>query len=132
VIAWVVTGLFAFVWIAPSDPDASARWPAAMVTVVLALGAAASTWARREWIVRHGQLTFQWSFAAWASERTFRNARLEITHTTDSDNDSHYKLVVSDGEHKNVIHSQMNDSGDVVDLGHWLAARTGFPFSSLG
>ena len=128
-IAWGVTSLLAFAWIAPEDSDVASRWPAAIFTLVLAMGAAASTWARREWIVRHGELTSAWSFAAWSSERTFRNARLDIAHTTDSDNDSHYKLVVSDGEDKKIIHSQMNDSGEVVDLGHWLAARTGFPFS---
>ena len=128
-IAWGVTSLLAFAWIAPDGPDLAARWPAALFTLILATGAAASTWARREWIVRHGELTFEWSFAAWSSARTFRDARLAIAHTTDSDNDSHYRLIVSEGERKTVIHSQMNDSGEVVDLGHWLAARTGFPFS---
>jgi hypothetical protein len=66
----------------------------------------------------------------WTSERAFRSARLELTHETDSDNDSHYKLVVIDAAGRRTIHSQVHDSGEVVDLAHWFAGRTGFRLTS--
>jgi hypothetical protein len=84
---------------------------------------------RREWIVRRGELTFRANNLLWMYERAFMNARLEITHTTDSDNDGWYRLIVFDGESRKTVHTQMNDAAEVVDLGHWLAARTGFPLS---
>ncbi len=62
----------------------------------------------------------------WTAERSFTNARLDVTHETDSDNDSHYKLIVVDGEGRKTVHSQMHDSGEVIGLAHWLAGRTGF------
>lgn len=84
---------------------------------------------RREWVVRRGELTFRANNLFWKSERAFMNARLEVTHTTDSDNDSWYRLIVFDGESRKTLHSQMNDAAEAVDLGHWLSARTGFPLS---
>jgi hypothetical protein len=100
-----------------------------MLTLLVGAGAAASTWGRLEWIVRPAELTFRWRLAVWTSERTFKWARLEVTHHTDSDNDSHYKLAVVDNHGRKAVHSQLNDSGEVVDLAHWLSGRTGFPLS---
>jgi hypothetical protein len=54
-----------------------------------------------------------------------------VTHDTDSDGDSSYKLIVTDAEGRKTIHTEVHDSGEVVDLGRWLAARTGFPLRSF-
>ncbi len=101
-----------------------------MLTLLVVAGAALSTWGRRELIVRYGELTFRRSFAIWNTERAFRSARFDVMHERDSDNDSHYKLIVTDAAGRRTIHSQVHDSGEVVDLAHWLASRTGFPLTS--
>jgi len=128
-IAWLVTALVATGWIASSGNDVMLNVPGLVLTLLFALAAALSTWGRREWIVRQGEMTFRRSFVFWTSERAFRNARLDLTHHTDSDDDNHFTLVVVDGEARRTVHSQMNDSKEVVDLGHWLTARTGFRFT---
>jgi hypothetical protein len=128
VIAWLLTAAIASAWYASLDGERSAgHVPALMLTLLLAAGAAVSTWGRRELIVRPGELLFRRRFAMWTGERVFRSARLELTHETDSDNDHHYKLIVVDAEGRRTVHSQVHDSGEVVDLAQWLAARTGFP-----
>jgi hypothetical protein len=130
-IAWLLTAATASAWYASIGHEGSiGSIPALVLTFMLAAGAAMSTWGRREWIVRPGELTFRQSFATWIAERTFRGARLDVTHETDSDNDSHYKLIVADDEGRKAVHSQVHDSGEVVDLAHWLASRTGFPLTS--
>ena len=130
-ISWLLTAGIAAAWYVSLDAETSDRnIPALVLTLLLATGAAMSTWGRRELLVRHGELMFRRSFAMWTSERAFRGARLELTHWTDSDNDSHYKLIVTDASGRRTVHSQMYDSGEVVDLAHWLAGRTGFPLTS--
>ena len=132
-IAWLLTAGIASAWYASLDAKTSGRnIPALVLTLLVAAGAALSTWGRRELLVRHGELMFCRSFAMWTTERAFRSARLELTHETDSDNDSHYKLIVTDAAGSQTVHSQVHDSGEVVDLAHWLAGRTGFPLTSAG
>ena len=132
-ISWLLTAGIASAWYVSLDADTSGRnIPALVLTLVVAAGAAMCTWGRRELLVRHGELMFRRSFAMWTSERAFRSARLELTHETDSDNDSHYKLIVTDAAGRQTVHSQVHDSGEVVDLAHWLARRTGFPLTSAG
>jgi hypothetical protein len=130
-ISWLLTAGVASAWYASLDAETSARnIPALVLTLLLAAGAAMSTWGRRELTVRHGELMFRRSFAMWTTERAFRSARLELTHETDSDNDSHYKLIVTDAAGSQTVHSQAHDSGEVVDLARWLAGRTGFRLTS--
>ena len=132
-IAWLLTAGIGSAWYASLDAETSSRnIPALVLTLIVAAGAAMSTWGRRELLVRHGELMFRRSFAMWTTERAFRSARLEVTHETDSDNDSHYKLIVTDAAGSQTVHSQVHDSGEVVDLAHWLAGRTGFPLTSAG
>ena len=132
-IAWLLTAAIASAWYASLDAETWAgNIPALVLTLLLAAGAAMSTWGRRELVVRYGELMFRRSFAMWTTERTFRSARLELAHETDSDNDSHYKLIVTDAAGRRTIHSQVHDSGEVADLAHWLAGRTGFPLTSSG
>ena len=130
-ISWLLTAGIATAWYVSLDADTSGRnIPALVLTLLVAAGAAMSTWGRRELLVRHGELMFRRSFAMWTTERAFRSARLELTHETDSDNDSHYKLIVTDAAGSRTVHSQVHDSGEVVDLARWLAGRTGFPLTS--
>jgi hypothetical protein len=129
VIAWIVTGTMAAAWVNSSNQDGTSGPILLGMAVAVGLGAVFSTWGRRDWIVRPGEMIFRRRLATWGDEQTFRNARLEVTRKTDSDNDSHYSLVVADGEAQRTVHTQMNDSREVDDLGHWLAARTGFPFT---
>jgi hypothetical protein len=130
-ILWGLAAIPAFAWYLSLNGDGSAgSIPALIVSALLACGAALSTWARFEWTLRPGELTYSRHFVLWNSERTFRSATLDVTHHTDSDNDSHYALVVSDAEGKKTMHSQLHDPGEVIDLAHWTAARTGFPLTS--
>jgi hypothetical protein len=126
-IAWLVTAIVSAGWLASlGDATSPGSAPALALTLLLAFGSAVSTWGRLEWTVRSGELTFQRRFLSWQRERTFTRAALEVTQHTDSDNDRHYKLVVVGAERRKTIHSQMNDSGEVVDLARWLEVRTGF------
>lgn len=130
-ISWLLTAGIAAAWYVSLDAETSDRnIPGLVLTLLLAVGAALTTWGRREMLVRHGELTFRRSFAVWTTERAFRGARLELTRETDSDNDSHYKLIVTDAAGRRTLHSQVHDSGEVVDLAHWLAGRTGFRLTS--
>ena len=132
-ISWLLTAGIASAWYASLDAETSDRnIPALVLTLLVAAGAAMSTWGRRELLVRHGELMFRRSFAIWTTERAFRSARLDLTHETDSDNDTHYRLIVIDAAGRHTVHSQIHDSGEVVDLAHWLAGRTGFPLTSPG
>jgi hypothetical protein len=64
------------------------------------MGGRLVTWSHRGWLVRSGQLTSRRRFASWEAERPFTSARLEVTQSTDSDNDDHYTLRVLDEEGK--------------------------------
>ena len=129
VIAWLLVAATAAAWYASIGHEGPiGSIPALIALLLLAVGSAMTTWGRREWIVRPGELTLHRSFALWTSERPFRSARLEVIHEADSDNDHHYKVVVIDAGGRKTLHSQVHDSGEVVDLANWLAARTGFPY----
>jgi hypothetical protein len=131
-ILWLLAAIVATTTFAFRGEDGVPGLPALAFTLLFVLFAALSTWARREWIVRRGELTFERRVLFWAFPRVFRDARLDITHHTDTDNDEHYVLAVvdvHDGSRRRTVHSQVNDSGEVVDLGYWLAARTGFSFT---
>jgi hypothetical protein len=130
IIAWLLTGVSGFVWFVSVNSERSAGSVGALLfTLLLAVGASMATWGRREWIARQRELTFRRAFATWTAEQTFRNARLDVTHQRDSDNDSRYELVVIDAQQRKVIHWELHDSGEVDDLGRWLGSRTGFPFT---
>jgi hypothetical protein len=129
-ISWLLTAGIASAWYVSLDETSGRNIPALVLTLLLAAGAAMSTWGRRELLIRHGELMFRSRFAMWTTERAFRGARLELTHWTDSDNDSHYKLIVTDAAGRQTVHSQVYDSGEVADLARWLAGRTGFPLTT--
>lgn len=128
-IMWAVVAFMGLIWFGASARPSPGSVMAAALTVLVTLGAAWATWSRREWRVRHGELTAHTAFLAWQRERSFRSARLEVALSTDSDNDDHYRLNVIDAQGKRQIASEMNDEVDIVDLARWLSARTGFPLT---
>ena len=130
IIAWVIVGFMGLIWIGSMKTWPAAGSVAALALTLLLLSLAAwATWSHREWIVRQGQLTWHRRFATWDWERSFTSARLEIVESTDSDNDDRYELKVTDEQGKRTIATEVNDEADIVDLGHWLSARTGFPLT---
>jgi hypothetical protein len=129
-IMWTITALLASAWLRFRAGDAAADFPALALTLLFAVLAMLSTFGRRDWIVRRGEVVFRRRFLIWKSERAFRHARLHVTSETDSDNDSVYTLVIADADGRTTtMHSQLHDAAEVVDFGHWLAARSGFPFT---
>ena len=129
-IAWVIVGLTGLIWFGSTKSGSTAGSLVALSLTLLLAGCAAwATWSRREWLVRHGQLTWGSRFLTWQWERSFRSARLEVVKSTDSDNDDHYELKVIDEQGKQTIASEVNDEAGVIDLARWLAARTGFPLT---
>jgi hypothetical protein len=126
-IAWAIVGLTGLIWYGSTQTaPAFGSAVALALTLLLASGAAWVTWSRREWLVRHGQLTSHRGFATWDWERTFKTARLEVVESTDSDNDDRYELKVIDERGTLTIAGEVNDEGHIVDLARWLSARTGF------
>ena len=127
VLAWLVMVAVSLGWFASLSPERPiGSIPALVLTLLTACGAALTSWGRREWIVRPGQLTYRRRFAMWEWEQTFTNAHLEVTLNTDSDSDDHFSVVIKDGGARRTLHSEMNDSGETTDFAQWLASRTGF------
>jgi hypothetical protein len=93
---------------------------------LLALVAAWVAWAREEWLARPGQLDHCLRLGLLLKERTFRNARLHIACTIDSDGDAKYKLRVIDASHKRTIASSMYEDTELSDTARWLETVTGF------
>jgi len=129
-IAWVIVALTGLIWFGSTKTESAFSSAVALVlTLLLASWAAWLTWSSREWLVQYGELTSHRRFGAWAWERSFKSARLEVVERTDSDNDDHYELKVIGEQGKRTIASEMNDEAGIVDLGRWLSARTGFPLT---
>lgn len=126
-VAWSVAVVLGLFWVAALRTTASAGVLVMSALVLLiALSAAWITWSRCEWLVRPGQLALERRFATWRRVRMFQGARLEVSASTDSDNDSRYGLSVVDAQGRRTIDSALHDEAEIVDLGRWLATRTGF------
>jgi hypothetical protein len=129
-VAWTIVGLTGLVWFGSIRIGAGVGSVVALaLTLLLGFWAAWVTWSHREWQVRHGQITSHRRFAGWRRERMFQSGRLEVERSTDSDNDDHYHLRVLDAQGKRTIASEIHDDADIVDLGKWLSALTGFPLT---
>jgi hypothetical protein len=100
---------------------------AGVVSLLFGLWSAWTTWGRSEWVVVPGRLTWRRQFASWRRERTFENARLELKHTVDSDNDDRYTLRVRAENGSRKISTSLYDDADLTGLAEWLSARTRFP-----
>jgi hypothetical protein len=125
-IAWAIVVFLGLIWYGAEVTVSVASGIGLAVTLLLIYGAAWITWSRKEWRVRHGDLTAHTRFLQWEWERSFKSARLEVATSTDSDNDTHYTLRVIDSQGTRKIVSEMNDHAETVDLARWLSARTGF------
>lgn len=128
-ILWVITALLGAIWFGSTHATTLGSAVALVLTGLFAWTAAWTTWSRHEWLVQHGRVTASRRFLTWHRERQFKSARLEVTTWTDSDSDDHYALHVLDADGKRKIASEIHDEAEVVDLGEWLAARTGFPLT---
>jgi hypothetical protein len=100
---------------------------AGALSLLFALWAVWTTWGRSEWVVVPGRMTWRRRFASWRGERTFENARLELKHTVDSDNDDRYTLRVRGENASRKIATALYDDADLTGLAQWLSARTRFP-----
>jgi hypothetical protein len=130
IVSWFIVGLMGLIWFGSTKTESTFSSAVALaITVLLVSWAAWVTWSSREWLIEHGRLKSSRRFGAWEWVRSFERSRLEVVQRTDSDNDDHYELKVIDERGKRTIASEMNDEADIVDLAHWLSARTGFPLT---
>jgi len=106
----------------------SQRWLAFGVTLILT--GAVIAWAtavRRAWIVEAGYLATRISFAGrLVRERVFDPDSLSIDIHTDSDGDTHCALRARRRGRKTTLYRGMNDERNVVGLGQFFAAKTGW------
>jgi len=100
--------------------------PTVLLFLALLAGAAWLTWSRSEWIVRSGILTHRLQFGPWIRVRAFEHAQLETSHTTDSDGDTRYELLIRGAAGTKTIESQLHDDMQVLECAHWLKSATGF------
>src|SRR5262249_46656844 len=108
--------------------EKSAYAAAGILTLLVGLWASWATWARSEWVVAYGKLTFRRRFASWwRTEQSFEPARLEIEHTYDSDGDDRFTLRVLGADRKRKIATALYDGAELLHLAEWLSARTHFP-----
>jgi hypothetical protein len=103
---------------------------AALATLLVA---ASSLWlltSRTEWAIRSGRMSIRQRIAHWTlREHDFPAlSTLAIEHHLDSDGDDRYALVIVHGSHKRVLDRSLYDQFELLALGEWLSARTGFNF----
>ncbi len=109
------------------------EWVAALATLLVA---ASSLWfrqSRTEWALRPGRMLVRWR----VGQRTLRehdfpaSSTIEIEHHQDSDGDDRYALVIKGGSQRRVLDRSLHDQYELLALGEWLSARTGFIFKRL-
>lgn len=108
----------------------SGEWLAALSTLLVA---ASSLWfvtARTEWALQSGRMSVRRRAAHWTwGKREFSpSSTIEIEHRQDSDGDDRYALVIRDGSRRRVLERSLFDQYELLALGEWLSARTGFIF----
>jgi hypothetical protein len=97
------------------------------------LVAASSLWfmtSRTEWALRSGRMSVRRRVAHWTfGEHDFpASSTIEIEHRQDSDGDDRYALVIKDSVQRRVLDRALRDHYELLALGEWLSARTGFTF----
>lgn len=128
-VMWIITAITSIGWISPvMNAQAGAMTLAAFaLSMLLAAGAAWLTWGHSEWTARSGSLVFRRHIGNWMREERFEPGQLEVEHSTDSDGDDHYRLLVRGAEERHrTISTALHDDAEVVDTARWLAAATGF------
>ena len=113
---------------APANRVTGAHIAAGVLSLLLAMWASWATWGRSEWAIAPGRMTWRRRIGSWQRERSFENARLELEHTTDSDGDDRFTLRVRGERANRKITTALYDSAELINLGEWLSARSGFPF----
>lgn len=135
--AWVmllVAALMSLGWIdALGRGFMKATTGESLAAVATLLVAASSLWfktSRTEWALRPGRLFVRRRVAHWTlREREFKSSStIEVEYSQDSDGDDRYKLVVKDSSQRRVLDSALHDQHELLALGEWLSAQTGFAF----
>jgi hypothetical protein len=131
-IMWSLTALVVLGWIGARRAGENGADEIVCLVFAVLLGVSATwiTWGRVEWLARHGQLIKRRRFLDWSRALSFASADgavLEITHTTDSDGDDRFALVVRTPTRKRTITTELYDSAELIGFGEWLAARTNLP-----
>ena len=126
---WVMAGLTAvgvYAWWVDVTRNGPASFGTAVVLVVIALASAWVLFAREEWLIASRRLDYRLQFGPFVREAMFREGQLEVTRSTDSDGDTHYKLVIRDDTKKRTITSSVFDDAELMDCARWLEFTTGF------
>ena len=134
-VAWGLVAIVALGWVdvlrRGLTPGPGGGEIAALAATVFV--AAAATWisaARREWTISPGRLQVWWRVAAWTLRRRIFDGgtALHLEHTRDSDGDDRYALVARSDAGRQVLATALRDQYELLALGEWLSARSGFPF----
>jgi hypothetical protein len=112
----------------PANRVTGAHIAAGVLSLLIAMWAAWTTWGRSEWAITPGRMTWRRRIGSWQRERSFENATLELEHTVDSDGDDRFTLRVRGDSGRRKISSSLNDATDLSNLGEWISARSRFPF----
>jgi hypothetical protein len=83
-------------------------------------------WLRGEWLVRRGLVRYRRRVGPWTWEHAYDHAQFAIEHSTDSDGDDLYRLILRTPRGDRAIQSAINDDAELVDFARWLAEHTGF------
>ena len=104
---------------------------AALLTLVVAASSLLFMTLRAEWTLRPGRMSVRRRVGHFAlRERDFpASSTIELEHHVDSDGDDRYKLVIKDSSQRRVLDTALHDQHELLALGEWLSARTGFTFT---
>ena len=105
-----------------------------VAAVATLLVAASGLWfrtLRTEWTLRPGRMSVRRRAAQWTlREHEFlSSSTIEVEHRQDSDGDERYALVIKDSSRRRVLDRSLHDRYELLALGEWLSARTGFRFT---
>ena len=101
---------------------------AALSTLLVAASGLWLKTSRREWALRLGRMSVRRRVAHWTwRKHDFpASSTIEIEHYQDSDGDDRYSLVIKDSAQRRVLDRSLRDQYELLALGEWLSARTGF------
>lgn len=80
-----------------------------------------------ELILREGSLELRRGWLAGGSSETLKRLKLSIEHSTDADGDDWFELQARSGEQRRTLDRGMDESEELIELGRWIAQRTGAP-----
>jgi hypothetical protein len=121
-----LTALGAYAWSVDIAQNGPKSFGAAVVLVLMSLASAWVLFARQEWFIATRRLDYRLQFGLFVREVVFDEGQLEVTRSTDSDGDAHYKLVIRDDTKMRTIMSSVFDDAELMDCARWLESATGF------